>query len=116
MYASGAVICRALQKLSTPRRLCCATAGADLADGCPDHRGRDVVEGVLTPWAGGPVDGVLQGARDGAVVFRGDEQHGVGAVDRCLERVCLGRVVRVVVLAVQRQVPDGYLGELEVLR
>lgn len=26
MYASGAVIWRALQKLSTPRRLCCATA------------------------------------------------------------------------------------------
>ena len=89
--------------------------GADLADGCADHAGGDVVEGVLAPGPRGPVDGVLQRAGDRAVVLRGDEQDGVGPADRVLERGGLGRVVRVVVLAVERQVPDRDLGELEVL-
>jgi hypothetical protein len=74
-----------------------------------------VVEGVLAPGPGGPVDGVLERARDRAVVLGGDEQDGVGPVDGVLERGGLGRVVRVVVLAVQRQVPDRDPGELEVL-
>jgi hypothetical protein len=47
IYASGAVIWRALQKLRTPRRLCWATAVPIWPIDAPDHRGRDVVKGVL---------------------------------------------------------------------
>ena len=89
--------------------------GADRADGGADDAGGDVVEGVLAPRSRGPVDGVLQRAGDRPVVLGGDEQDGVGPADRILEGGGLGRVVRVVVLAVEGQVPDRDLGELEVL-
>jgi hypothetical protein len=54
-------------------------------------------------------------ARDGPVVLRGDEQYGVDPGDRVLQRGGLRWVVRVVVGAVQRQVPDRDLGELQVV-
>jgi hypothetical protein len=63
---------------------------ADLADRCPDHGGWDVVERVLAPRPGCPVDGVLQRAGDRAVVFGRDEQNGVEpaevADDRAAQR------------------------------
>jgi hypothetical protein len=37
-----------------------------------------VIEGVLAPGAFSPVDGVLERARDRAVVVGGDEEDGVG--------------------------------------
>lgn len=46
-WAAAPSSAEALQKLSTPRRCCCATASADLTDRCSDHRSGHVVEGVL---------------------------------------------------------------------
>jgi hypothetical protein len=86
---------------------------ADLTDRRPDHRRWYVVEGVLTPRSRCPVDGVLQPARDRAVVLGRDKQDGLRPVDRLLERDGLGWIVLVVVLTVERQVPDRDLGELE---
>ena len=73
-------------------------------------------KGFWAPGAGRPVDGVLQRAGDGPVVLRGHEQHSIRTGNRLLELRRLGRIVVVEVLAVERQVADRDLGELEVLR
>jgi len=115
MYASGAVIWRALQKLSTPRRACWATAvpmepieapitaaGMWSNEFCPQGRDAQWIAFLRPPG----IERLYSGR---------DEQHRVSRGDRLLQRSRLGREVRVVILAVQRQIPDRDLGELEVI-
>ena len=90
MYASGAVIWRALQKLSTAAQALLGERRADRTDRGADHRGGDVVERVLPPGSRRPVDGVLQCARDGAVVLRRDEEHGIRAAIACFSALAAG--------------------------
>ena len=63
-----------------------------------------------------PVDRILEPARDAAVVFRRHEQERLGLLERLLERLRRRGIVRVVVVAVERQVPDRDLGEREAAR
>ncbi len=89
---------------------------ADLPGRRPDDGGGHLVERVLTPGPRRPVDRILEGARDRPVVLGCDEQDGVRVGNRFLECPGLGREVSVVVLAVERQIPDRDLGELEIVR
>ena len=63
-----------------------------------------------------PVDGVLEGARDGAVVFGGHKEDAVSGLDGFLEGAAFRWEVSVIVVAVQREVLDGNLGEFQLLR
>src|SRR4029078_8354264 len=89
---------------------------ADLPDGRRYDGGRHLVEGVLAPRSRGPVEGILQRPGNGAVALRGDDQNGVGASAPLLQCPGFGGEVFVVVLAVQGQIPDRDLGELEIVR
>ena len=106
MYASSAFIWGELQKLNTLRRLCCATAvpiepvdAPITADGL--RANEFVPHGRLAQSIA-----FFRAAGDRAVVLGRDEEHGVDGRDRVLERAAGGGIVGVVVVAVERQVPD----------
>src|SRR5262249_627396 len=81
-----------------------------------DHPRRLAREGILTPGPARPVDRVLQPARNGAIELRRHEQHGIDIGNRLLKRPCDRWIVGVVVLAVQWQILDRYLGKFELWR
>src|SRR5690606_20372780 len=70
-------------------------------------------EGIAPVWPARPVDGVLQAAGNRAGVFRSHEEDGVGGGDGLLECASFGRVIGIVVVAVERQFSDGDLVEFE---
>src|SRR5690242_2373955 len=91
-----------------------------LAHGCTDlprrrtdHGRRLVGERVLTVWPACPIDGVLESTGNGAIVLGRHEEHRVDGGDGLLERAARGWVVLVVVVAVERQIGDGNLAQLE---
>ena len=113
MYASGAVICRALTKLRTARRLCWLTAVPIVPIDAPmmaagmwskafSPHGREAQSIAFFKAPG------IERLNSGVTKRMASEADGV------LQRDRLRRIVVVVVLAVQREVPDGYLCELEV--
>jgi hypothetical protein len=71
---------------------------------------------LAPPGARAPVDGVLQRSGNGPVVLRGHEEDPVGGLDGFLQCPAFGRELGIVVVAVQRQIPDGDLGEFQILR
>ncbi|MCY1540077.1 hypothetical protein D9M68_756910 [compost metagenome] len=83
---------------------------ADGADRGADDSRWLAPEGVLPIGAAGPVNGVLQPARDRAVVLRGDEQHRIDIGNRCLEGPGDGGKVGVIVIAIERQIAERNLG------
>src|SRR4051794_5021639 len=111
-----AFICGELQKARTLRRLCWATAMPDGPRGSPDDGGGLARERVAPVGPAGPVDGVLQTARDRAVVLRRDEEDGVDGRDRVLEGPGDRRKIRVVVVAVERQILELDLRHVELGR
>lgn len=86
-----------------------------------ERAGRDARNGrglagpdALTVRPRSDVDGVLEHARDGAIVLGRREQHGVGATDAVAERdPCGGRRFAVEVLVIELQVADFDDGELQ---
>src|SRR5690606_41397719 len=73
---------------------------ADRARRGANHAGRLAREGILAPGPAGPVDGVLERARDGTVVFGRHEQHAVHVRDGFLETAGDLGIVVVVIVAV----------------
>src|SRR5688572_12975115 len=86
---------------------------ADLARRRADDRRRLADERVAAPGPAAPVDGVLERARDAAIVLGRDEQERLRRLERLLVRLRRRWIVGIVVVAVERQVPDRDLGELE---
>src|SRR5690606_27175260 len=81
-----------------------------------DDGRRLVGEAVVAIGPAGPVDGVLQSAGDGPVIFRGDEKKRVHCPDGILEGPCHGWEIGIIVVAVERQIGERDLGEGEILR
>src|SRR5690606_23161733 len=106
---------RRVEEAEDAAQVLLADRGADRAGRGTDHARGDVRERVLAPGAAGPVDGVLQTAGDRAVVLRGHDQDRVGALDVLLEAAAGLGIVGVVVVAVDRQVVERDLAELELL-
>src|SRR5690606_4137966 len=63
-----------------------------------------------------PVDGILEPAGDRSVVFGSDEQDGVGLADGAFEIPGNLWEIIVIVIAVERQLTEGYLAEIEGIR
>ena len=81
----GRVHLRRVAEAEHAAQLLLGDGGADRARRRADHRRRLARERVLAVGPARPVDRVLQAARDRAVVFRRDEQHGIDGRDRILE-------------------------------
>src|SRR3546814_15935490 len=76
---------------------------------CPDDCGRLAGEGILAVGTARPVDRVLQAAWNRAVVLWRDEKDCLDGSDGILERTRGGWKVRVVGIAVERQILEGDL-------
>ena len=94
-----------------------------LADGSADlpWRGADDRRGfsrerVRSPRPTRPVDRVHERARNRPVVFGRHEQHGIDGGDSILQRPTRRRVVRVIVVRIQRQISDGNLAHAQLRR
>src|SRR3546814_4452783 len=74
---------------------------------CPDDCGRLAGEGILAVGTARPVDRVLQAAWNRAVVLGRDEKDCLDGSDGILERPRGRWKVRVVVIAVERQIRSG---------
>lgn len=116
MYASISLNSGELQKASTARRLCCPTAVPMLPGEAPMIPEGLWVKEFVPQGRLAPVDGVLERPRDGAVVLGGHKENRVDLGDRFLQGAPFGRVVRIEVVAVERQVLDRDFGEGEVGR
>lgn len=62
------------------------------------------------------VNGILQHAWHGAIVFRGNEQQAVSRLDLALQPLHRRCLVAVIILIVERQITDGHLLEGELWR
>src|SRR5215813_1316765 len=104
---------RRITKTQHAAQMALGDCGADRTWRRTDHTRRLAREGVLTPGPARPVDRVLQPARNGAIELRRHEQHGIDIGNRLLKRPRDRWIVGVVVLAVQWQILDRYLGKFE---
>ncbi|MNZ51116.1 hypothetical protein D3C78_689210 [compost metagenome] len=77
---------------------------------------RHTCERVLAPRPAGPVDRIFQATRDGSVELRRHEQHRIDFANGLLEFSCHRGEVRIIVLTVQGQVPNGDLNQLQLGR
>ena len=107
---------RRITKTQHATQMALRDCGADRTWRRTDHTRRLAREGVLTPGPARPVDRVLQPARNGAIELRRHEQHGIDIGNRLLKRARDRGIVGVVVLAVQWQILDRYLGKFELWR
>src|SRR5215510_4986232 len=104
---------RRITKTQHAAQMALRDCGADRTWRRTDHTRRLAREGVLTPGPTRPVDRVLQPARNRAIELRRHEQHGIDIGNRLLKRPRDRWIVGVVVLAVQWQILDRYLGKFE---
>jgi hypothetical protein len=80
---------------------------ADLPRRRSDHSGGFACERVHAVGTARPIDGIFQSARDRALVLPSDEEHRIRRRDSVLEFDRNRRVVRVIDVAVERQVLNG---------
>ena len=92
--------------VTTERRCCCAKALPIAPGEVPVMKAGLPVHEFL-PQGRAPQYGVLEGRGNGAVMFRGDNQHAVGARQFVFEAHHFGRQVTFIVLVVHRQVVDA---------
>jgi len=91
----------------TERKCCCARALPMAPGEVPVMKAGLPDPCVLAPGACAPIDSVLESGGNGAVVFRRDDEHAVGARQLVLESHHFRRQVAFNVLVEHRQIVDA---------